>query len=238
MTTRRGAAFTLIELLVVVAIIAILAALLLPALARAKARARQIQCLNDFKQLGLAAHLYADDNEDLLPRENGGGGPVQQPYIVAASTNQNVWYNVWLVAADLPPASAYMDLSGPSVRKEFYEPSSLLTCSSARFDPIFAQTNPRFSRAMNSRLIIGTNGSSLAGLAQPSTTPLLVEAGVPGEIPLPGQLAYDGRPHVKWERTSARHDGLGNAAFGDGSARALPARELTNATPRTFQWDR
>ena len=236
MTTRRGAAFTLIELLVVVAIIAILAALLLPALARAKARARQIQCLNDCKQLGLAALLYADENEDLLPRERGGTA-YNPPPIVAAITNQNVWYNVWLIAAGKPPASAYMDLSVPRARKEFYEPSSLLTCSSARFDPIAAEGS-RFSRAMNARLNLGTNGSSLAGLAQPSTTPLLVEAGVPGEIPLPGQFTYDGRPHVKWERTSARHDGLGNAAFGDGSARALPARELTNATPRTFQWDR
>ena len=60
-------AFTLIELLVVIAVIGILAAILLPALARSKAVAKRIHCVGNVRQLALAAHFYADDNQDRLP---------------------------------------------------------------------------------------------------------------------------------------------------------------------------
>ena len=62
---RRG--FTLIELLVVIAIIAVLAAMLFPVFARARAKARQAQCLSNQKQLALALSMYAGDYDGMMP---------------------------------------------------------------------------------------------------------------------------------------------------------------------------
>src|SRR5215831_14940512 len=66
----RCSGFTLVELLVVIAIIAVLAALLMPALSRAKAKAQNIVCLNNLKQLQVCAQLYIGDNRDANPPNN------------------------------------------------------------------------------------------------------------------------------------------------------------------------
>src|SRR5262245_36167013 len=73
-SAKRRVGFTLIEMLVVIAIIAILAGMLLPSLAKAKSKTKGITCMNNNKQMVLGWRLYSDDNDELLIKSLSGSG--------------------------------------------------------------------------------------------------------------------------------------------------------------------
>ena len=226
MKTRLNHAFTLIELLVVIAIIGVLAGLLLPALAKARASSQKIACLSKSKQWGVAMGSYLIDHDDFLPREN-----------VTASINQwadalntgvgDVWYNVLAEEMGCKPLSAYAALSADQM--EFYERPSMFQCPSACFVESPA-TYPQFSMAMNSKLVSATVPRVMSSLIQdPSRTPFFIESGVPAETKFyEKQSTYNGQPHAFASRFSGRHDGYGVIAFADGHAAPIHGSKVVD----------
>src|SRR6185503_565708 len=167
--SRSG--FTLLELLVVSAILAVLSGLFVSAVVRAKMSAHRIVCMNNLKQWTSGAHLYAQENDDLLPRESAVDG-INSWEMTGSSTNRDVWYNALAETMLTTPMTHYAQT--PSSQQHFYSDGRIFHCPRARFEPICA-TYPNFSLAMNSKLMrdferadptSGAVGSSIRRLSE------------------------------------------------------------------------
>ena len=212
---RRG--FTLIELLVVIAIIAILAAMLLPALGKAKEKAKRTQCASQLKQVGLALMMYGDDNTGRLPLGR---------YGVFDFANPNADPNILQLL--IPYLGGKID--GVS-------PVRVYACPSLQPDQLFPPTVSSDASIYPNQLVLDRK---LSGIPKPSSVVVFQEGRLRTSLYLtePEWLTRDTRDlYTQWhtwsdadrvEWMSNAHEQGGNLAFCDGHVGYSKYKKLTS----------
>ncbi len=239
MNRKKHCGFTLIELLVVIAIIAILASLLLPALARAKAKAQRTACFNNLKQWGLAQLMYVDDSNQVFPwprfqvgnvqqQDNPSWGDIQTFYNL--NLGNDVWFNAlptyvagkpmykW-VLTPLDFSTARSIFSCPTAQAQGVNPADI----PQNHGYMDALKRPLFNNAMNSKSLANEPNATVlktSMVAHPSAFVLFSDVrNRSDETPFYGSSVNQtdlGTPHCYTTRFSARHSLGGNITFSDG----------------------
>jgi prepilin-type processing-associated H-X9-DG protein/prepilin-type N-terminal cleavage/methylation domain-containing protein len=209
---QHSLAFTAIELLVVIAILAILALILLPALTASRESARQVQCLDNLRQLGLAARMYWDDNDDRT-----------FPYRAGSTNGGRLYWFGWLKPGaegnrefDPEPGALYPYVQGRGVE----------ICPSLDYGSTVYKYKARGAAyGYGYNLYLGQVSLNLSLIAHPSDTVLLADAAqvndfqspATPETPLLEEFYYiDADEGQGYPNAHFRHQRRANAVFCDG----------------------
>jgi prepilin-type N-terminal cleavage/methylation domain-containing protein len=214
---KNGRAFTLIELLIVIVCLGILAALLLPALARAKVRSGRINCENNLKQIGVAFRTWALDNGDLYPAQlsvtNGG---------TMELINSGVVYRHFQVMSN--------ELSTPKILVCPYDSTRPISSTFASTVPPGCVNTTPFTNDANVSYFVGVDAS----VALPSML-LTGDANIAreGTVPKSGLQSFARNSDLSWYRPQHDRRNKGNIGLADGSVQQVNSRELRKLLMQT-----